>query len=299
MRSAIAILTYRRLHALKTELEGVRQHCAQYPLAVFEDCGNADATSVYLSQGSHALDPELMADRYEHPDGFEAFVGRINLGVAGNSNRAIRWMERNGYDHLLLCNDDLHVLGDFVQFYAKAHKDLGVGMFCFNDFWESPTHRWTLVRSRGYRIRLFQRITGIMVSITRDVVNKIGYFNTRYPKFGEEHCDFTYRARFAGFVQLDGQDQPCLDIEPTLPDGRPGNPVLKHQEVETSVKGLERQVADKEASQVMQQIAAKYPYESYYQPFRLTYPPFAGNYNRHQGVPFEFLQNYALHSACS
>ncbi len=279
MTSAIAIITYRRLHALKAMLEGLEKHCSQYPIAIFEDCGNADGTAQFLKQGrtlvdehddllaSHYADTERLTSRQIH-----AFLGTQNLGVSGNSNRAIKWFEDGGWDHLCLCNDDLLVLGDFVAFYRQAHKDLGPGFFCFNDFWESPTHRWIIARSRGYRIKVFPRMTGIMMSITRRAISKVGYFDTRFGKFGEEHCDYTYRMRFAKEVQLDGLDQMCLDVEPTLANGQPGPPVLKHQEVETSVTGDYRKKCDAEAAIAIKRAAERYNVEHFYRPFALLPP---------------------------
>ena len=49
MKSAIAILTYRRLPVLQETLKGINQFCAHYPLAVFEDCGQRDGTSAFLT----------------------------------------------------------------------------------------------------------------------------------------------------------------------------------------------------------------------------------------------------------
>jgi hypothetical protein len=148
------------------------------------------------------------------------FLGTENLGVSGNSNRAIKWfMDETDADHLCLCNDDLHVLGDFVSFYQRGHVDLDVGMFCFcphGGVYDHDSYKWVTVRSRGYSIRLMPRMTGIMISITRKLIEKVGYFDTRFGKFGEEHCDYTYRCRFAGGIRLDGQDQGCLDLEPAV-----------------------------------------------------------------------------------
>src|SRR2546426_263762 len=55
MRSAIAVLTYRRLNALKETLSGLSTWCSQYPLAVFEDAGQRDATSRWLVEGAEPL----------------------------------------------------------------------------------------------------------------------------------------------------------------------------------------------------------------------------------------------------
>lgn len=293
MTSAIAILTYRRTHALQTMLEGLDKHCSHYPIAIFEDCGN-DGTAKYLRERRFLFRErdDLMATEYVgdgHWPGAmaqsTAFLGTINLGVAGNSNRALKWFMDTGCDHLCLCNDDLLVLGDFVNFYRQAHKDLGPGFFCFNDFTD-PGHRWITARSRGYRLKIFPKMTGIMLSITRKAIEKVGYFDTRFGKFGEEHSDYTYRMRFAHEVQLDGIDQVCLDVEPTLPNGQAGPPVLQHQEVETSVTGDYRKQCDAEAAVSIKAASMRYNTDHYYRPFSLQSPQFAS------GLKIEEMPKY-------
>lgn len=296
MKSLLAVLTYRRLGALQETLRGMKQHCARYDTAVFEDCGNRDNTSRFLSEGPSKYRSDLLADEYAHPDGFRAFLGRVNLGVSGNSNRAIKVFMDGDWDHLCLMNDDIHVLGDFPAFYAKAHKDLGPGLWCLNDFSDSPTHQWIIARSRGYRVKIFTRMTGIMMSMTRALVEKIGYFDVRYGTFGNEHVCFTYRARFAGEMNLDGQEQACMDVEPSLPNGKAAPPLLKHQDVETSVVGMARKLADAEADVKMREAAARYQYEHYYRPFCLVRPKMVGALNN-TGMDFDQMQGYSLLNA--
>jgi glycosyltransferase involved in cell wall biosynthesis len=282
MKSAIAVITFRRLHALQRMVEGLRAHCPQYPTAIFEDCGQTDGTVSWFEKTAtnHGLSryrEDLMATQHPMGERLTAFAGHINLGVAGNSNRALKWfMDETDADHLLLCNDDLEVLGDFAAFYGQAHRDLDIGFFAFNDFWESPTHRWIIARSRGYRLKLFRRMTGIMMSVTRQIVNKAGYFDTRFGKFGEEHCDWTNRIRFCGGVRLDGVDQWCIDVEPTAADGSAAPPVLRHQDVETSMSGPERAYEDKLSVQKMAEAAERYRSEPPYRPFSLVWPSHAG-----------------------
>lgn len=269
MKSMICVLTWNRRPALETMLAGLREHCPGYPINIFEDCGNRDGTAELLTCGPGRDCPELLAVRHELAPGMAAYLGSSNLGVAGNSNRALKVFMDSDCDHLLLCNDDLHVRGDFAAFYAQAHLDLGPGMFLFTDFWESPTHRWTTVRSRGYRVKLAQRMTGIMMSVLRRTVDKAGYFDANFGKFGEDHCEWTNRIRMAGELKLDGLDQACLDVEPSLPNGDAAPPVLRHQAVASSMQGEERVRADAEAVLCMQRAVARYATEHYYRPFQL------------------------------
>lgn len=272
MKTAIAILTYRRLNALSTMVEGLEQLCTRYPIGIFEDCGVADGTSAWLTRGPVTDRDDLLATHSQFSGNIHAFLGKRNLGVAGNSNRAIKWfMDESGADHLCLCNDDLHVLGDFPAFYRQAHQDLDCSFFCFNDFWESPTHRWIIARCRGYRVKVFPRMTAIMVSTTRKAIEKVGYFDTRFGKFGEEHCDWNNRMRMAKLIQLDGLDQPCMDVEPSNPDGSAALPLLRHQDVPTSMSGPEREKEDRIAMQRIREAAARYATEHYYRPFSLIH----------------------------
>lgn len=307
----IAILTYRRLPVLQEMLKGIQQHCSHYPLAIFEDCGQRDGTSAFLQKGRvRRLRRDLLAEEWivpvdKHNDYLTAeesllgvqpniprhFLGTENLGVAGNSNRAIRhFMEETDCTHLCLCNDDLHVLGDFARHYGNAHEDLNVGMFCYLPYggiYSDDSYKGVTVRTRGYAVKLTVRYTGIMISITRKLVEKIGYFDARFGKFGEEHCDYTIRARFAGGLKLDGIDQPCLDLDPTPP-------LLRHQDCQTSMSGPERQRADREASVAMRAASERYRYEHYYQPFALKLPRYVGTFGNKGGISYTEIKNHAL-----
>lgn len=290
MSTAIAILTYNRINALKNTLFGLLQHCDQHRIGIFEDCGQRDGTESYLRGNTKGFEEkEIMAIRHESThigEKVQAFLGICNLGVAGNSNRALRWFTQTGCEHLILMNDDLHVLGDFVNFYKRAHTDLNVGMFSFCDFTHHPSYQWITVNSRGYQVKLCPRMTGIMMSMTRKVVETIGYFDSRFGKFGEEHCDYMNRARLARFIDLDGQMQPQIDLEPK-------RPLLKHQDVETSVTGAERIAADQEASATMRQVASRYGLDPIYRPYQLRLPKMTAGIGG-VGIPAENLEHYAF-----
>jgi len=297
-KSAIAVLTYNRRAVVEEELRGLHQHCAQYPTAVFEDCGHRDDARKFLKagMGTPTWRPDLMADEYAHAEGkqnYKVFLGARNLGVSGNSNRAIRWfMKETDADYLCLLNDDLHVEGDFVEFYRQAHLDLGVGMFCFCDF-TAPTYRWVDIKKRGYNVKLCPRMTGIMMSFTRDMINAIGYFDMSFGKFGEEHCDFTVRARLSGNISLDGVMQQQIDVH-HYRVGEPAVQLIKHQEVETSMTGTVRKHADAESVVAMRAASESYRHRHLYRPFCLNLPKYAGGL-RTAGIPVDsLLPHYAL-----
>jgi hypothetical protein len=300
MKSAIAVLTYNRLPVLQEEIKGIYAHCSQYPLAIFDDLSQRDGTGKWLSSAYCPAPPirrdDLMADEYRREDGSKAFIARRNLGVAGNSNRAIKWfMDETDADHLCLLNDDLHVLGDFPAWYAKAHQDLNIGMFSFCDFTHDPSYRWIDVRKCGYIVKICPRMTAIMISMTRKVVEAIGYYDAQFGKFGQEHCDHMNRARFAGFMNLDGMMQPQIDVHHyTTAFNSQGVFFLKHQECKTSVVGIDRRTYDAEADKIIQRAGKSYRYRHLYRPFCLHLPKHAGAHGK-QGIPVdEMLTTYKL-----
>jgi hypothetical protein len=290
MRSAIALLTFNRKLVLQETLMGLLKHCGHYPIFVFDDMSCRDDTTAWLIRGAkHAGErPGLMADCYVRPDGITVYVGRKNLGVAGNSNRALKvLMDETDADHLCLLNDDLHILGDFVRWYASAHQDLKIGMFSFCDFTHHPSYRWIDVRKQGYIVKICPRMTAIMTSMTRDVVKAIGYYDAQFGKFGQEHCDHMNRTRLAGFMHLDGMMQPQLDVHHYMSSTEP-RVLLKHQECETSVVGIDRRAAGREADGIMQMVGKSYRYRHLYRPFCLHLPKVAGAHGN-QGIPVDDL----------
>ena len=270
-KSAIVILTYRRAQALRNFLMSIREHCPGYPMAIFEDMGNTDDTVQWLTQSAKfkSNDAQYAADRWEAFD-YTAFIGNRNLGVSGNSNRALQWfLNESECDHLLLCNDDLEARGDFTKDYATAHQATNIGLFCFSD-WNDEQHKPVVIRDRGRMLHILPRRKGIMMSMTRRLVDRIGFFDAElFGKFGEEHNDFTNRAAQAGMMSVKGQPQHCIDIP---------CPNLVHQETDSSVSPVEKPKLDDEATQMLQIASLRYPITDPYRPFSL------GGHSRYAGA---------------
>lgn len=288
MSSAIAILTYQRKDVLKKTLDSLCKHVPKdYPVAIFDDCSLRDNTIEWLRsistepvelQGFKTLLDSIECEGFIITYGgrrIEVFAGKENLGVAANSNRAIRWFELAtlGFEHLFLCNDDLTFLGDAVTAYRQAHKEIDVGLLCFNNL-KDEAHQWQTFKFRGHTLKAFRMMTGAVMSMTANVIKSIGYFDPSFGKFGEEHCDYTNRARMKGFLNVMDRPQICLDVEFSPP-------VIDHQhEAESSVTGQDRKVCDQVASQAMQAKASVYRTGQVFQAFRLRHIPFV---NRHAG----------------
>lgn len=295
MKSAVAVLTYNRVAALTALLEGLNQHCAAYPLAIFDDCSQEDMTAKVLTAGKLKRDDQtlaktLKAEEWSDPTGrASVFLGDLNLGVAGNANRALHWFNQrfSGYDHLCLLNDDLLVLGDFVKIYADGHQDLGVGLFCF---YHDDNIKWELAQVPGksgklWEVKILKQITGSLMSISRACLAQVGYFDPRFGKYGIEHCDYTHRARQAGLLTVHGQPRLCLDLSHHL---------LAAQQVNPSLCEADRQHYHAKAEETLNETQVDYTFKHPYRPFSLSCPRYAGNKADDAGVPVSLLQGYRL-----
>ena len=281
--TAVAILTYNRLQTLKKVLASVMTHNRVEDIAVFEDCGQSDGTRQWLTSTTNKVPrPDLLAtENHLGGGGIKAFLGTDNLGVSGNSNRALKWfMEETTADHLLLCNDDVEFLGDAGRAYSSAHCATNIGLLCFCDF-TSPQYKCTPVTYRGVPLKKLSRMTGMVMSITRNLVESIGYFDPQFGRFGEEHCYYTVRARYAGHQSIMGIHQYCLDIEPQIP-------VLKHQVVNSTISSQEKPTLDRVAGSMMREKSKRYPFTSPYLGFSLIRNRFTDSMTD-VGVETDFL----------
>ncbi len=298
MKTCVAVLTYRRLGPLKRLLEGLNANLSACPLGIFEDCANFDDTAGFLTVGAEPLgrDGELEAHAYRLGGvNRTAFLGTRNLGVAGNSNRALRWfMRQTDCDHLLLCNDDLIVEGDVAAEYARAHTTLKVGLFSFCDF-KDPEYAGPVVKVLGIDVRMVMRMTGMMMSVTRAVVERIGYFDPTFGRFGQEHCDYQNRAKFSGFSDLRGKPQMQLDIV---------SKTLRSSGDASSITPSEKRAFDQYSDEALRRTCAMYQTRAWYRPFRLLHGSRAGAYGG-VGIPvgnleelgYELVVDYDLKDA--
>ena len=293
MSSLIAVLTYNRAEVLKKLMASLMVHTPlQHTIAIFDDCSVKDNTQPELEKLESSTitpRPEIveLAPRLESTyhlkklgaHDIHVFLGINNLGVAGNSNRAIRLFELlKEHDHLFLINDDMIVYGDAASAYAKAHKDLEIGLLCFNNL-KGEAYRWNAIELRGWNVKIFERMVGAVMSITRPLFNRIGYFDTRFPKMENEHCDYNNRARLCNFINVMGKPQCCVDIVTEN--------LLDHQhDAEPTFGGLTRQEWNRESMSTMANKVREYQQGRLHEPFTLRAVPYAGSHaGFDRGVP--------------
>ncbi len=287
MSTAIAITTYNRHSVLLNALQSIKTHMPNNPVAIFDD-GSSDGTAEWLQNRCDSWEWSSEYEAYYGVDrnlaAFEAFAGP-NLGVAGNSNRALRWFLKSKHDHLLLCNDDVVFRGNAGSEYARAHTQTGIGLFCLCNFgWKG--YETAAVTVRGVPLLLLTRLTGALQSITRETIERIGYFVPDFGKFGEEHCDYAYRAAAGGLQALDaGAVHPGIDIP---------NPSAGLQVTDSSIPKDERPALDRIASDAMARQSVRYGTEGPFRPYRLRKTNVAANRGS-DGLPIAGVRAAFVH----
>jgi GT2 family glycosyltransferase len=275
MKIAISILTFNRIGALNKLLVGLQPYFKKYTIAVFEDCGCADRTCSEIRRLSKptGVDKEVLAERWQ-VDWISFFLGTRNLGVAGNSNRALKWFERINYDYLCLCNDDLEVLGDFPEAYCKTMPENGVDFACFRGDYPKglPLHP-------GYQLSIQEILSGCMMVISKKCLETVGYFDTSFGKFGNEHCDYSTRCSLAGLTR----GRKSLDLGDS-------DKYLKLQNVACSIdEGVKKRHLT-EANNAYGSFS--YLRKELYRPFKLF--KFASVGNEVDGIPTDKFMGYEL-----
>lgn len=139
-------------------------------------------------------------------------------GVAYSKNKCLQAI--NDSDIMILIDDDVLIQSpEAIDFIAQGHELSRQHHFLFMDkkhheyvrTWQ-PTH--------DISIDLFNKCSGVFMSITKEAFNTVGYFDSRYYKYGYEHAGYTRRIHLSRlnahpFMMLTGMDRyiKALDFE--------------------------------------------------------------------------------------
>jgi hypothetical protein len=184
----IGIITYERRSLLERLVASVAElTTTPYELVVAEDGGPDGSAAWAREQGLRV-------------------VSGANQGVAWNKNRALFALARLGCDPFVLLEDDA---------FPVAHgweRDWVEGTRAWGHVACDPKVERHAVSGTGTPTDPFvsPAATGFCMSISAEVLDLVGYFDSRFRGYGHEHAEWTSRIKRAGYGF-----QPM-----TLPDGR-------------------------------------------------------------------------------
>ena len=107
----------------------------------------------------------------------------VNLRFAGGNNLAIKQAMAEGFDYVLLLNNDTVVDRSFLKFWVEAIQAFGIG--------QKDDGQFDKVKEVSF-------LNGACLLIKAEVVAKIGMLDEDYFLYGED-VDFCLRARKAGY----------------------------------------------------------------------------------------------------
>jgi GT2 family glycosyltransferase len=189
MTPLIAVLTFNRktlLQDLLESLDGITTKIVGAKIVVFDDC-STDGTVSWSQVGVEQRK-------------FEFFSTPKQLGVARNSNRALRYfLDRRRFSTLFILNDDLlikdqSVFADYIEAIEKTKYEF----FCYTDE-RSPYKPSAEFTCKGVTLIRRRAGDGCFQVMTRKVVETLGGYDTNFGVYGGEDLDFARRAVAAGF----------------------------------------------------------------------------------------------------
>lgn len=170
-------------------------------------------TTVFISDdGSTDVELHHYLVKLEKTNNFVVLRNETRLGIAGNSNRLLRCLER--FPQKILLNDDVEVLKrGWEHFYSRAMKSTRMHHFCLHQpgiYGASEGVRQPM----GDRllVRVDVRPHGAVMALNYKAFSKVGFFDEAFGYYGMEHVDWSSRVTATklqppGYWDVDGSDQ--------------------------------------------------------------------------------------------
>lgn len=168
-------------------------------------------TSVFVVDNASSSD-EITEIKRVYPD-IISFRCEINTGFAGGNNVAIKKALEDGYDYILLLNNDTIIDSNMIScllssadektvalpnmYYYTSPQELWYGGGCVNRFLGKVTH-WKKTRFSPFEVNF---MTGCCALIHKSIFEKIGLLSEEYFMYCED-IDFSIRLSLAGIKMV-------------------------------------------------------------------------------------------------
>ena len=204
MKYGIAISTYSNQHTTSERIEIV-EHCIKSLLDNRPD----DSYICIVDDGSTNKEHFQMLNSFKND--IKIIHRSENGGVAKCKNSCIRNLMENGCGFSFLLDDDMLILNkDFTKVWHNASIKTGISHFNYtvrvmHDYLyedESFTNikKKFIININGIELLQSSKLNGCFLTITPDIIRKVGYFKVFKYKYGHAHTNFTLRCIQAGFT---------------------------------------------------------------------------------------------------
>lgn len=193
----VGILSFNRIDSLRRLITSIQRNT------------NLDKTTVFVSDESSDLSPTdlkwLQAQNV-------VVLHNPRIGVAGNSNRLLRCLDRFKYKFIL--NDDVEILAPgWEDFYVSAIQESGVHHFCYREVgvYGANEEQENVRNVKNVPIRtVMDKPQGAIMVFDQQAFEAVGYFDEKFPMYGMEHVDWSNRVarvfNMPGFHDVAGSE---------------------------------------------------------------------------------------------
>lgn len=123
------------------------------------------------------------------------YIEQDNLGISAAKNTCIRFFMKNNYDFGFLVDDDLFYMGNIFDKYVEAFLKTKIHHFTL---FVDPKENQKMVEINGFKLLETNYVNGCLLTITKELIEKIGGFKILPYKYGHEHSNFSIRAKNSG-----------------------------------------------------------------------------------------------------
>lgn len=196
-------------------------------------CNRPDYLQVFLDElKRHTTLPYTL---YVHDD------TQSQRGVAYSKNKCLQALW--GHDYIFLFDDDCFVKPGWLEFFIEAHEASAQGHFLFMhpDHHDQPSV-WQ--PSSEVSIDIYEKCSGVFMSLTKAAYEAVGYIDSRYQKYGYEHAGYSRRIHLArqnaaAFMCVTGSDKYLHAVDFT---GTGDYPIEKYSSISQQEKELHTQI---------------------------------------------------------
>jgi glycosyltransferase involved in cell wall biosynthesis len=188
--TALVILTYvDRLRPplvrrrLRDALASLERTCYHDPVIIVDDGSNCEKHLRYL-------------DRLARAGRYEVIRRPANGGPSRAKNTSLRVLAHRNVEIGFLAEDDILFHDGWDQAYVAAMRSSGIQHFSW--FVHDPTD--LVVACNGCLVTATSGLLGLLLSLTQEVLNRVGGFKILPHRYGYEHIQWTYRNILAGLA---------------------------------------------------------------------------------------------------
>jgi glycosyltransferase involved in cell wall biosynthesis len=134
----------------------------------------------------------------KYRNSFEVIDNPQNVGNMSGKNVSIKRMYDAGCEYMFLLDDDIEVLPGWAEQYTNAIEKTGIQHF---QFCISPDLFYVKeVEEDIEGVMVYSRpgAQGALITLTRECVEKVGFFKILPCRYGHSHCHFSKRMFKAG-----------------------------------------------------------------------------------------------------